>query len=96
MRVGSVQGGTSGVGIMEQSLEVMIPLPPTFMPEKSSWLSLWSLAEFKASIQPWTDFFSPTQLVKPDAFALTRLRYNLRHFQGNYVILALLIAFVYL
>jgi len=72
----------------------MIPLPSTFLPEKSP--SLLSIAAFKASLQPWTDFFSPSQLVKPDAFALARLRYNLRHFQGNYLVLTLLIMFVYL
>lgn len=74
----------------------MIPLPPTFLAEKSSFSSLLSLAAFKASLQPWADFFSPSQLVKPDAFALARLRYNLRHFQGNYLVLTLLIMFVYL
>jgi hypothetical protein len=77
---------------MEQSLEGMIPLPTTFLPTHS----FWSVASFKASLQPWGDFFSPSQLVKPDAHSLNRLRFNLRHFQGNYVVLTLLIVFVYL
>lgn len=77
---------------MESSLEGMIPLPATFLPSQS----LWSLASFQASLQPWSHFFSPSQFARPDASALLRLRYNLRHFQGNYLVLLLLVVFVYL
>lgn len=77
---------------MEASPQGVCPLPATFLAPQS----IWSLATFQASLQPWSDFFSPKHFVQPDIAALSRLRYNLRRFQGNYLVILMLIGCVYL
>lgn len=74
----------------------MIPLPPTFLPSQSRFSMLLSVSSFRESLKPWTEFFAVSQFVKPDMHSLARLRYNLKHFQANYVMLVLLVMLVYL
>ena len=81
---------------MEQSLDGMIPLPATFLPSQSRFSALLSLSSFRESLKPWTEFFAVSQFIKPDTHSLARVRFNLKHFQANYLLLAMLVMFVYL